>query len=112
MLQNSLCCLKYEAKISAASAATVKAGSSIAAEIAQGHVLPQYFRQLHAQYAMAMVTLMQVLLGDVGIGGECSDLPAVSNFHFADCMPFASPPQTIVQKWLRRDPPASQVRAK
>ena len=48
--------------------------------------------------------MAQVLLEDA-----CTDLPPVTNFHFADKAAYGKRPKTIFQKWMRRDPPIHQV---
>jgi hypothetical protein len=46
----------------------------------------------------------QTFMGDI-----LSDLPAVSNFTVAEAAAYQSKPQTPLQLWLRRDPPAWQA---
>ena len=47
---------------------------------------------------------LQVVMGDI-----LSDLPAVSNFTFAESAKYANEAQTPLQLWLQRDPPSYQA---
>ena len=46
-----------------------------------------------------MPMCLQVTMGDI-----LSDLPAVTNFTFAERAEYASKPRTPSQLWLQRDP--------